>query len=744
MNKNSKFSFSEVLKYDLASGVVVFLVALPLCMGIALASGAPLLSGVIAGIVGGTVVALLSGSNLAVTGPAAGLTVIVWDAIEKLESFEAFLLAVLFAGILQLIFGFLKAGSISNYFPSTVIKGMLAAIGIILILKQIPHALGYDIDYIGDFDFRQWDHENTFSEIIKAFSKFTPGAIVVSLFSIALMIFWPKLVPGKMKLIPAPLLVVIIAIFLNELFHDILPVLYIAEEHMVRIPEAESLGELAGFLSFPDFSQVYNKNVYFIALTLAIVASLETLLSVSAIDKLDPQKRSTPPNRELKAQGVGNIVSSLFGGLPMTAVIVRGAANVSAGAKTKYSSFFHGLLLLLSLVLFPHLLNKIPLAALAAILLVIGYKLTNIDLYRSIIRQGWEHYVPFLSTILAIVFTDLLTGIAIGMAVAALFILRRNLLNPFTTEKQDDDSGHKIKIIFSEEVSFLNKAQIIHQLSQVPTNSKLIIDGSRSKYVDDDIFEIIEEFRNTAAEKNINMEVIGMRKAFEIFHHGKMENLYKRDYQQLFENNRNWVREKLAQDPDYFKKLAEGHTPKYLFIGCSDSRVPANEITGTNPGEMFVHRNIANLVVHTDMNLMAVLHYAVEVLRVEHVIVCGHYGCGGVRAAIDTHDHGLVDKWLTNIKDVYRLYYNELESISNHEERHRRLVELNVREQVYHLSMTSVIQNAWKDDRGPHIHGWVYDLREGYLKDLNIDIQNDLKNYKNLYEITPPAIKIER
>jgi len=238
------------------------------------------------------------------------------------------------------------------------------------------------------------------------------------------------------------------------------------------------------------------------------------------------------------------------------------------------------------------------------------------------------------------------------------------------------------------------------------------------------------------------MEVVGMKKAYEIFHHRKMENLHQRDYQQLFDNNRKWVHEKLTQDPNYFKNLADSQTPKYLFIGCSDSRVPANEITGTNPGEMFVHRNIANLVVHTDMNFMAVLHYAVEVLKVEHVIVCGHYGCGGVRAAVDTHDHGLVDKWLTHIKDVYRLHYNELQSISNHEERHKKLVELNVREQVYHLSMTSVIQNAWKDDRGPQIHGWVYDIREGYLKDLNIDIEKELKAYKNLYELNPPSIKI--
>lgn len=739
-DKIGGYSIPEILKYDLTAGVVVYLVALPLCLGIAFASGAPLVSGVIAGIIGGMIVSMLSGSQLAVSGPAAGLTVIVWDAIDKLGSFEAFLLAVFFAGVFQLIFGFCRAGVIANYFPTPVIKGMLAAIGVILILKQIPHAIGYDIDYIGDFNFLQWDHENTFTELWNALKKITLGATIISLVAIFIMIFWNKIIPEKFKFLPAPLVAVAVGVILNFLYHKYFNALYLDSEHLVQIPTG-SIGDLIGELSHPDFTQFENIAVYKVAITLALVASVETLLSINAVDKLDTQKRVSPPNKELKAQGIGNIVSSLFGGMVMTAVIVRGAANATAGAKTRFSSFFHGFFLLVSLLIFPEFINSIPLSCLAAILIVVGYKLTNVSLYKNIYGQGLEQFIPFLATILAIVLTDLLTGIGIGMAVAAFFILRRNLLNPFSFHKEEDNGKTKIKIILSQEVSFLNKANIAENLNKIPKNSEVIIDGTTSRYIDDDIMELIEEFKKSAVEKNINLELIGLKKAYEVFQHKRQEGHIQQDYQQLFINNKKWVEDKLKIDSGYFQKLAEGQYPKYLFIGCSDSRVPANEITGTDAGEMFVHRNIANLVVHTDMNLMSVLQYSVEVLKVEHVIVCGHYGCGGVKAAVDSHDQGLIEKWLTNIKDVYRLYFNELEAIKDDEERHKRLVELNVREQVYHLCMTGIVQQAWANGDRPQVHGWVYDIHEGFIKDLDIDVHKDFKNFK-LYTYETKAVKV--
>jgi carbonic anhydrase len=731
----------ERIKHDVPAGIVVYLVALPLCLGIAFASHAPLLSGVIAGIVGGLIVASFSQSSIRVSGPAAGLTVIVIDSIDKLGGFEIFLLAVFFAGIMQLLFGYLRLGFISNYFPTPVIKGMLAGIGIILILKQIPHAIGYDIDYIGDLEFLQWDHENTFSELIHAFLKFIPGVALIGIISILIMILWPRIKSEKLKAIPAALIAVILAVVINQIFKAYFPNLIIGEEHLVNLPKIKGMSSLSDFFSFPNFSEFKNPKVYWIAITLALVASLETLLSISAVDKLDPLKRQTPANAELKAQGIGNVVSSLLGGLPITAVIVRGAANAGAGAKSKWSTIFHGFLLLISLVLFPQWINEIPLACLAAILLILGYKLTSIALIKRMYHQGWEAFIPFAATVFGIVFTDLLKGIGIGIAVASLFILRRNLQNPYIAQKKEDDAGQKIKLVLSEEVSFLNKYPIVERLKSVPESSEVIIDASKSRFIDDDILEAIEEFKVTAAEKNIRLELIGLKNGYQGFQHRKLENHNHREYEQLFVNNRKWMEDRLAHDPNYFKNLSLGQTPKYLFIGCSDSRVSDSEITGTRPGEMFVHRNIANLVIHTDMNLMSVLHYSIEVLKVEHVIVCGHYGCGGVKASLDNHDHGLIDKWLANIKDVYRLYYDELERISDPEERHRHLVELNVREQVYHLSMNSIVQNAWNNGSNLQIHGWVFDIREGLLKDLKIDIKQDKKLF-NLYEFAKPAFTV--
>jgi carbonic anhydrase len=505
--------YTKTFKHDLPAGLVVFLVALPLCLGIALASGAPLFAGLITGIVGGVLVALLSGSQLSVSGPAAGLTVIVLTAINKLGSYEAFLLAVVFAGILQIVFGLIRAGTVANFFPSSVIKGMLAAIGIILILKQIPHAFGYDEDYVGDFAFEQGDKENTFSEIMNLFERSQPGAIVISLLSLIILIMWEGRFFKKLVMLPGPLVVVVVAILINQFIFPLNPGLQIGGNHLVNIPMANSLNEFMSLFTLPDFSQIANKEVYFTAATIAIIASIETLLSLEAIDKLDPQKRISPPNRELFAQGAGNIVAGMLGGLPMTAVIVRGSANVSSGAKTKMSSFYHGVLLLGSFLLIPQTLNMIPLAALAAVLLMIGYKLNNVSLYRQIYRAGWDQFIPFIVTIIAIVLTDLLIGIGIGMAVAIFFILMRNMKNTYSFQKEKLKGGEAIHLILSEEMSFLNKGSVLETLRNLPPESHVIIDGSRSNYIDYDVLEVIHDFSHHGAHtKKIKVELINIPK----------------------------------------------------------------------------------------------------------------------------------------------------------------------------------------------------------------------------------------
>ncbi len=513
INLKKELTF-RYLKNDLPAGLVVFLVAVPLCLGIALASNAPLFSGIIAGIVGGIVVAFASGSSLSVSGPAAGLTVIVVASIEKLGTFEVFLLAVVLAGILQIIFGFLKAGIIGYYFPSSVIKGMLAAIGIILILKQIPHALGYDKDSEGDFDFIQKDGANTFTEIWNAIQNPQMGAIIIALVCIAVLILWERPVLKKyafFRIVPGALLVVIIGVVMNEFFKLNNPTLSLSGDTLVSLPVSNTSSEFFSHFTFPDFSAFGNYQVYVVALTIAIIASLESLLSVEAADKMDPHKRNTPVNRELKAQGLGNLLSGLIGGLPLTAVIVRTSANINSGGKTKLSAIFHGILLLVSVIFLAPLLNKIPLACLAALLLMVGYKLAKVSLFKSMYRLGWAQFLPFIVTILAIQFSDLLKGIAVGLLVAMFVILRNNFKRAFKVEKTKNGDGERVVITLSENVTFLNKGGICLALDEVKESSTLIIDGTKSHSIDLDILEIIHEYKSGPAQlKKIKVELISI------------------------------------------------------------------------------------------------------------------------------------------------------------------------------------------------------------------------------------------
>ncbi|WP_309671809.1 SulP family inorganic anion transporter [Gemmatimonas sp.] len=494
------------IKHDLPASIVVFFVAVPLCLGIALASGAPLFAGLIAGIVGGIVVGAASGSPLGVSGPAAGLAVIVLSSIGTLGgSWEAFLVAVILAGILQIAMGSLGLGGIAYYFPSSVIKGMLTGIGLLIIIKQIPQALG-SVQAPGDALI-----DSGGNSIHQLFRSVAPAALFVTTVSLVLLISWDTWLAPRLKLfrmIPGPLAAVATGILLSRLMAaDALP--WALDTHqLVAIPLATSVREFLAQFSTPDFSALANRDVYAIAVVLAAIASIETLLCVEATDRLDPEKRITPTNRELKAQGLGNIVSGLIGGLPVTQVIVRSSANITFGGRTKLSAILHGVFILLCVAALPQVLNMIPLATLAAILFVVGYKLAKPALFTQMYRHGWEQFVPFVATVAGILATDLLRGIGIGLLAGVAIVLHHNLRNPFTVAQHvPDTDAYRIKL--AEEVSFLNKGRILQQLASIPAHSRVVIDASQSKVVDFDVREILREFRSSAAMRAITVEFHG-------------------------------------------------------------------------------------------------------------------------------------------------------------------------------------------------------------------------------------------
>ncbi len=506
----------KYLQKDLTAGLVVFLVAIPLCLGIALASNVPLFSGIIAGVIGGLIVGAFSGSQLSVSGPAAGLVAIVLSAQDTLQgNLELFFCAVLLSGLFQLTLGYLRAGAIGDYIPSNVIEGMLAGIGIIITLKQIPHALGFDKDYEGNLDFASADGENTFSMLAIAWESLSPGSTLVALISLAILLLWNKVDFLKnLTFLPPQLAVVLFGIAYTLYTKEHLPEYAISQEHLVQLPVTNSFSDFLSNFSFPDFSGLWNKDVWVIALTIAVVASIETLLSIEAVDRLDPKKRWSDPNQELKAQGIGNIASGLLGGLPVTSVIVRSSANVNSGGITKVATLTHGALLLLCVTFIPGVLNCIPYASLAAILILIGYKLANPSLLKKWYQEGWYQFIPFATTAFAVVTTDLLTGVTLGLAVSIFFLLKENLKVSVYCNREEEENN-KRHFIFAQEVSFLNKAAIRRELDSLPRDGTVILDAHNTAYIDRDVQEIIREFVEVKApEKNIQVELIGFDHIF--------------------------------------------------------------------------------------------------------------------------------------------------------------------------------------------------------------------------------------
>ncbi len=637
------------LTKDLAGGLVVFLVALPLCLGIALASGAPMLAGLVSGVVGGLLVAWLSGSHTSVSGPAAGMAAVVLAQVAALGSYEAFLVAVILAGAIQILLGALRAGFIAAFFPSSVIKGLLAAIGVILILKQIPHVVGHDANPEGDMGFLQSDGQNTFTELFASLINLEPGATVIGLVSLAVLFAWDRS-RLKTSLVPAPLVVVLLGVVVNLAMKSTGSSWAIEASHLVQVPMAASLGEFFRALPSPDLKAFGDPAIIMAAVTIAAVASLETLLNLEAVDKLDPRKRVSPPNRELMAQGAGNMVSGLLGGLPLTSVIVRSSVNINAGAATRLSAFFHGVLLCLLVLFAPAWLNQIPLASLAAVLLFTGLKLASPGLFRQMWSEGRSQFVPFIVTTVAIVFTDLLTGVLIGLATSLAFILHSNYRRPLLRFMEHHVSGDVLRIEFSNQVSFLNRAVLEQALESVPVNGHVVLDARNTDYVDPDILDLIEDFRRqTAPARNLKVSLVGFKDRYVMEDEIQYVDVSTREVQAqltpervlqfLKEGNERFVTGRrltrdLARQVD---ATSAAQYPMAVVLSCIDSRSPVELIFDMGVGDAFVIRIAGNVAKE---KVLGSMEFACAVAGARLVLVMGHTSCGAVKAAVDLFETG--------------------------------------------------------------------------------------------------------
>jgi carbonic anhydrase len=630
---------------DFSAGLVVFLVALPLCLGVALASNAPLFAGLVAGIIGGILVGLLSGSQTSVSGPAAGLTAIVAAQIAALGSFQALQLALVIAAVMQLGMGFARVGFLAVFFPSSVIKGLLAAIGVILILKQIPHVVGHHAVAVSDLAFQQADSENTFSELIQVFDDLHAGAALIGLLSIAVLVVCERWKPLKAMGFPVPLIVVLLGVGIAQLFQSFGEPWLIGSTHLVRVPVAESLSGFIGFFQWPDFTQWLNSEVYIAAATIAVVASLETLLNLEAVDKLDPRQRTSPSNRELLAQGAGNLVSGLLGGLPITAVVIRGSVNINAGAQTKLAAIVHGVLLLFCVAFLPRWLNTIPLSCLAAILLVTGYKLISPALMRRMWLEGWPQFIPFAVTVVAIVFSDLLTGVLIGLAVALGFILMSSVRRPLRWIMEKHLRGDVLHIELADQVSFLNRGALVHALQAVPRGGQVLLDARRTDYIDPDLLSVIRDFKDqTAPARGVELSLLGFRDKYNlgdrtryVVHSTRelQEKLSPEQVLQVLKDGHARFRAGRRLTRDSGRQVADtskGQHPLAVVVSCIDSRTPAELIFDLGVGDIFSVRIAGNV---TSRKVLGSIEYGCVVAGAKLVLVMGHTRCGAVTAAID-------------------------------------------------------------------------------------------------------------
>jgi carbonic anhydrase/SulP family sulfate permease len=631
---------------DVSAGLVVFVVALPLCLGIALASGAPLFAGVMSGIIGGVLVGLLSGSHTSVSGPGNSMMALAAAQIAALGSFESFLLAVVIAGAIQLVLGIMRAGWIAAFFPSSVIKGLLAAIGIILIMKQVPHLLGHDTDPEGDMAFSQPDHENTLSEFGELWFDIHPGATLVGLTCVAVLVLWDQVRFLKKSMIPSQLVVVVVGVVMSQLLQQAEGRWAIGANHLVQVPIADSFEGFLAFMRYPDYSQWNNPAVYTAALTIAMVASLETLLNLEAGDRIDPRQRVSPPSRELWAQGVGNVVAGMLGGIPITSVVVRSSINIDAGAQTKMATVFHGLLLLVSVALFPAWLNTVPLACLAAILLVAGFKLASPSVFKEMWAQGRYQFLPFVLTVLAIVFTDLLIGILIGLGVALSFILNSNLRRPLRRFVEQHLGGDVLHIQLANQVSFLNRAVLNRVLREVPRGGHVLLDAQNTDYIDPDVLDLIRDFKtHSAPARGIEVSFLGFRDKYKLKDQIQYVDYSTRELQEamtpdqvltILKDGHHRFRSGHRLTRDLGRQVnatADGQHPLAVVLSCIDSRTPAELIFDLGVGDIFVVRIAGNI---SSRKVLGSLEYGCAVAHAKLILVMGHTRCGAVTTAVTT------------------------------------------------------------------------------------------------------------
>lgn len=642
---HNQATLAVTLPRDLRAGLVLFMVALPLCMGVAVASGAPPFSGILAGVIGGIVVGALSGSQKSISGPAAGLIPITASYLAILGSYEAFLLALVLAGMIQVALGALRAGFIAEFFPSSVLKGLLAGIGLILILKQVPHVLGRDADPMGDKAFVQPDHGNTFTELVASFGDIHPGAACIGLGAIALLLAWERIPVLQRSTLPAVFVVIALAVAAKLLLGQLGGEWVIEASHRVQVPPVEDFAQFLELFRYPDLAAFDNPAILGAAFTIAAVASLETLLNLEAVDKLDPDQRHAPPNRELLAQGAGNIVSGLIGGMPITSVIVRSSININAGAATKLSAVVQGVMLLFCVVLFPDWLNQIPLAAVAALLLVTGFKLAAPALFRQMWLEGRNQFLPFIVTTIAIVLTDPLRGILIGLATSMLFILHSNLRRPLRRVRENHVGGEVLRVELANQVSFLSRPMIERTLYEVPRGGHVLLDARNTDYIDADVLDLIEDFqRDTARAHGVQLSLVGFKERYQIDDQIQYVDYSSREVQStltparvldiLKEGNQRFLSgQRLTRDLGrQVDATSSGQFPMAVVLSCIDSRSPAELIFDLGLGDIFSVRIAGNIAPE---KVLGSMEYSCAVAGAKLVLVMGHTSCGAVNAAVD-------------------------------------------------------------------------------------------------------------
>ena len=707
------------LQYDFSAGLAIFFIAIPMSLGIALACGAPLYSGLIASIVGGILVAPLSGSSLGISGAAAGLVIIMLSSIESL-GFSAFLLTVFIAGMCQILMGLTKMGTIAHYFPSAVIKGMLTGVGAIIFIKQIPHAVGYDFDYEGDLSFFQSDNFSSFSELTHMFDAFSPTATIIAVLSLIILIVWehPAL---KITNFVQLLHVVILGVLVNEYLRLYYPDLALKESHLVSLPVAKTMGDLFEQMHSPDFSQLNNPVIYISAITLAFVASLETLIAVEAVDRLDMYKRVTPTNRELIVQGIGNMTSSLLGGLPLTQVIVRSSISIQSGAKTKAAGFISGIVLLMTVFLIPDWFNKIPLASLASILLVTSYKLMRPSIIVKMYEAGIYHFLPFCATVLGLIFTDFLTGILIGFACALVSVIAENYKSAMYF--RETHIGNKIIFRLSENVSFLNKANLKQTFDHLPRHSEVVIDATRSTYLDYDVYEVICDFKKEAPLKDIHVTLQNVR-GFGVLE--PVQNVKAQTYESqqaltpaqvleiLKEGNAHFMNN-LKVNRNLFEQIndtQDNQFPMAIILSCMDSRTSVELIFDQGLGDVFNTRVAGNIV---NEDILGSMEYACSVAGSKLIVILGHTHCGAIKGACAEvkldHLTGLLEKIQPSVDSVCSQH--NIIAIGNDDALIQAVSKQNVMLMVKQVKQRSPLLNDLYQLGKIDIVGAMYDIETG-------------------------------